>query len=161
MEKEDVLEVEFIPVWDNNFVWKITKQNEDILKIGDFKDSNLNVYSISNYDYIEDNDTLYIKGEDTDYYYNCGVYKFCTLKEKKLIEEKVRLLNEKYAIKILWRAEKEESYYYVSDELIIEKDRDFRTIEDDRKYKNRNYFETEELAEEFCEKIKDVLKNNK
>jgi len=71
------------------------------------------------------------------------------------------LLNEKYAIKSLWRAEREKSYYYVSDELFVETDRDFRAIEDERRYRNKNYFETEELAEEFREKIKEVLKNNR
>lgn len=70
-------------------------------------------------------------------------------------------MNEKYAIKSLWRAEREKSYYYVSDELFVETDRDFRAIEDERRYRNKNYFETEELAEEFRDKIKEVLNNNR
>lgn len=31
MEKEKVLEIEFQPVWDK-WAWKITKQNEELLK---------------------------------------------------------------------------------------------------------------------------------
>lgn len=31
MEKETVLEIEFIPVWDK-WAWKVTKQNEELLK---------------------------------------------------------------------------------------------------------------------------------
>ena len=161
MEIENVLEVEFIPIWDDNFVWKITKQNEDILKIGEFKDSNLNVYSSSNYDYIKDTNTLYIKGEDTDCYYNCGVYKFCTLKEKELIEEKVKLINEWYGIIKKWRAKRQEKYYYINSMLQIDKDLDYGAIDDDTRYKNNNYFKTEKLAEEFRDKLIEVLKDNK
>lgn len=36
MEKENVLEIEFQPVWDK-WAWKITKQNEEILKRNNFK----------------------------------------------------------------------------------------------------------------------------
>ena len=161
MERESVLEVEFIQIWDNKFVWKITKQNEKILKIGEFVDNELNVFSYDRVNYDLYYDILYIKGDNTKVDYELGIYNFCTSEEKKLIEEKVGLLNEKYAIKSLWRAEREKSYYYVSDELFVETDRDFRAIEDDRRYRNKNYFETEELAEEFCKKLKDVLKNNK
>lgn len=160
MEIENVLEVEFIPIWDNNFVWKITKQNEDILKIGDFKDINLNVYSSSNYDYIKDTDTLYIKGEDTNYYYNCGIYKFCTLEEKKLIEKKVRLLNEKYGIVRKWRAVRQERYYFINDMLQVDEDLDYRASDDDIRYYSRNYFKTEVEAKEYVEKIKSILKEN-
>ena len=160
MEKESVLEVEFIQIWDNKFVWKITKQNEKILKIGEFVDNELNVFSYDRVNYDLYYDILYIKGDNTKEDYELGIYNFCTSEEKKLVEEKVGLLNEKYFIKSLWRAEREKSYYYVSDELFVETDRDFRAIEDERRYRNKNYFETEELAEEFCEKIKEVLKNN-
>ena len=96
MEKDDVIEVEFIELWDNHFAWRISYQNEDILKIGEFEDNDLDVYSRNNYDYIKDFDTLYIKGEETNYYCSCGVYKFCTLEEKKLIEDKIKKINEKY-----------------------------------------------------------------
>lgn len=161
MERESVLEVEFIPIWDNNFVWKITKQNEDILKIGEFVDNELNVFSYDRVNYNLGYNILFIKGDYTQEDYKFSVYNFCTLEEKKLIEKKVGLLNEKYAIKSLWRAGREKIYYYISDELFVETDRDFREIIDDRRYRNKNYFETEELAEEFCKKLKDVLKNNK
>lgn len=161
MERESVLEIEFIPIWNNNFVWKITKQNEDILKIGKFVDNDLNIFSYNRVDYDKDHNILYIKGDYTDNDYKLGIYDFCTLEEKKLIEEKVGLLNEKYAIKSLWRAEREKGYYYINDELYIKEDKDYRAFEDDRRYRNKNYFETEELAEEFRDKIKEVLKNNR
>lgn len=160
MEIENVLEVEFIPIWDNNFVWKITKQNEDILKIGEFKDSNLNVYSSSNYDYIKDTNSLYIKGEDTDYYYNCGVYKFCTLKEKKLIEDKIEKINEKYGTKKIWRAKNNEVYYYITNTLTIEYCDDINEYFSNERYRLGNYFRTIEQAEEYVEKIKSILKEN-
>ena len=43
MEKEKVLEIEFKELWDNNFAWKIVKQNEEILKRNNFKDEEFNV----------------------------------------------------------------------------------------------------------------------
>ena len=44
MEKEKVLEIEFQPVWDK-WAWKVTKQNEEILKRNEFIDKELNVES--------------------------------------------------------------------------------------------------------------------
>lgn len=160
MEIENVLEVEFIPIWDNNFVWKITKQNEDILKIGDFKDINLNVYSSSNYDYIKDTDTLYIKGEDTNYYYNCGIYKFCTLREKELIEDKIKKINEKYGIVKRWRADRDRRYYFIDDEFTVRCSIEENLSLDSNRYEIGNYFRTLEQAEEYVEKIKSILKEN-
>ncbi len=160
MEIENVLEVEFIPIWDNNFVWKITKQNEDILKIGDFKDINLNVYSSSNYDYIKDTDTLYIKGEDTNYYYNCGIYKFCTLREKELIEDKIKKINEKYGIVKRWRADRDRRYYFIDDEFTVQCSIEENLSLDSNRYEIGNYFRTLEQAEEYIEKIKSILKEN-
>ncbi len=45
MEKETVLEIEFKELWDNDFAWKIVKQNEEILKRNEFIDKELNVES--------------------------------------------------------------------------------------------------------------------
>lgn len=74
MERESVLEVEFIPIWENNFVWRITKQNEDILEIGKFVDNDLSVFSYDKVDYDLSYDILYIKGDSTKEDYKLGIY---------------------------------------------------------------------------------------
>lgn len=89
------------------------------------------------------------------------MYKFCTLKEKELIEEKVKLINEWYGIIKKWRAKRQEKYYYINSMLQIDKDLDYGAIDDDTRYKNNNYFKTEKLAEEFRDKLIEVLKDNK
>jgi hypothetical protein F3_00887 len=37
MEREDVLEIEFMPVWDR-WAWRITKQDEEVFPRDDFCD---------------------------------------------------------------------------------------------------------------------------
>lgn len=160
MEKENVIEVEFKELWDNNFAWRISYQNEDILKIEEFEDTDLNVYSRSNYDYIKDFDTLYIKGRETNYYCSCGVYKSCTLEEKKSIEDKIKKINEKYGVKKRWRADRDRRYYFLDDEFIVRGSIEENISLDDNIYKLGNYFRTTEQAEKYVEKIKNILKEN-
>mgnify|MGYP000846543020 CR=1 FL=1 len=44
MEKEKVLEIEFMPVWDK-WAWRIIKQNEEVLKRDNFIDEKIEVMS--------------------------------------------------------------------------------------------------------------------
>ena len=94
MEKETVLEIEFMPVWDK-WAWKITKQNVGILKRGRLCDDELNVYSVGLPRYYEKDNKLAIWGKD---YYADNDINICTDKEKALIEQKVKAINEKYGI---------------------------------------------------------------
>ena len=63
MEKEKVLEIQFMPVWDK-WAWRITKQNEEILKRNVFKDEELNVESFETPEFIktENKSILFIRG---------------------------------------------------------------------------------------------------
>lgn len=157
MEIENVLEVEFKELWDNNFAWKITKQNEEILKRGIFEDSIVSVNSTYFPDFYEKEEKLYIKGTSKGMDDKVNI---CTSEEKALIEEKVKAINKKYGIVKKWRAERQERYYYINSMLHIDKDLDYRTVDDDTRYVNNNYFKTKELAEKFQAKIMEVLKNN-
>lgn len=154
MEKENVLEIEFIPIWDNNFVWKIIKQNEDVLKIGEFEDSDLSIVSCSSVDYDKKWNVLYLKGKITEDDYNLGRYNFCTLEEKKLIEKKVKAINEKYGIKKHWRADKHDLYYFLNSLFEIQETVETRNIVDIERYQKGNYFRKKEEAEEYLEYIK-------
>ena len=95
MEKEKVLEIEFMPVWDK-WAWRIIKQNEEILKRNNFKDEELNVESFRSPEFLSLANKLFIKGsaESRDDDIN-----ICNQEEKALIEEKVKAINEKYVIK--------------------------------------------------------------
>lgn len=102
MKKENVLEIEFQPVWDK-WAWKITKQNEEILKRNNFKDEELNVKSFRYPEFFSLANKLFIKGSAKSRDDNISI---CNQEEKALIEEKVKAINEKYGIKKRWRAEK-------------------------------------------------------
>lgn len=151
MVKENVLEVEFIELWNNYFAWKISYQNEEILPLGCFADDELKVYSCINVFYNLDLDELYIKGKMTEEDYKTNNYNFCTLKKKKLIEDKIRKINEKYGIKLRMRVDKDRTYYFIDDEFSV-----FRGIEeytdlDNTRYEIGNYFSTKEEAKEYAE----------
>lgn len=148
MEKENVLEIEFQPVWDK-WAWKITKQNEEILERNNFKDEELNVASSHSPCFEES--FLFVKGVSRCY---DGIINICTSEEKTLIEEKVKTINEKYGIKKRWRAEKESYYYFIDHELEINDKIDCRYKFDNEMYENGNYFQTTEEAEEYAEYMK-------
>ena len=65
MKKESVLEIEFTPVWDK-WAWRIRKQNEEVLKLGNFRDDKLKVMSTSLIDpsFVTLSNYLYLKSSD-------------------------------------------------------------------------------------------------
>lgn len=147
MEKETVLEIEFIPVWDK-WVWKITKQNEEILKKGEFIDEDIKVKSSFRPEFDIDKDILYIRGEDE---LNDSSINFCILEEKVLIERKVKAINEKYGIKKRWRADYENLYYYTVNFSDVFERTELYYYQDNIRYKYGNYFKTKQEAEEYAE----------
>lgn len=152
MEKETVLEIEFKELWDNNFAWKITKQNEEILKRGIFEDSIVVVNSTYFPDFYEKEEKLYIRGTSKNMDDKVII---CTLEEKKLIEEKVKAINEKYGIKKRWRAIDSGWYYYINNSyssIIFAIDHRFE--DDNKRYESGNYFWTEKEASEYAEYMK-------
>ena len=64
-----------------------------------------------------------------------------------------------------WRAEKEESYFHVFIDPVIQMQvihaTDFRCCADEKRYKLGNYFKTKEAAERVAEQIREVFKNSK
>ena len=151
MEKETVLEIEFQPVWDK-WAWRITKQNEDILKKGTFKDKGIGVYSYNYPSYNYYNCTLGIRGNNND---KDNLINLCTEDEKREIEVKVRNINKKYGIPKRWRAENEGRYYYIhSNYSLIVFATDLRFSDDNNRYETGNYFSTEKEAKEYMEYVK-------
>jgi hypothetical protein len=150
MGKENVLEIEFQPVFDK-WAWRITKQNEEILKRNNFKDEELNVESFRSPEFFSLANKLFIKGSAKSRDDNISI---CNQEEKALIEEKVKTINEKYGVKKRWRAEKGSYYYFIDHELEINDKIDCRYKFDNEMYENGNYFQTTEEAEEYAEYIK-------
>ena len=64
-----------------------------------------------------------------------------------------------------WRAEKEESYFHVFIDPVIQMQvihaTDFRCYADEKRYQLGNYFKTEEAAERVVEQIREIFKNSK
>ena len=93
MKKENVLEIEFIPVFDK-WSWRITKQDEKVLKFGCFTDYKIGVASTSMVSptFVKISNFLFLKA----YVLDKGTVNICDDEIKSRIEEKVRAINEKY-----------------------------------------------------------------
>lgn len=93
MEKESVLEIEFVPVL-GKWAWRITKQNEEVLKFGSFTDYEIGVSStlMISPTFVKITNFLFLKAHILDK----GTVNICDDEIKAKIEEKVRVVNEKY-----------------------------------------------------------------
>ena len=148
--REDVLQIEFQPVFDK-WAWRITFQNEDVLKRGEFTDRELNCESCDSPEFL--NGVLFIKGKSEEYDDKINL---CTTKEKTSIEEKVRGINKKYGIKKRWRGKRDEKYYYVdtyNGYVATTSEKGFE--DDDFNHEIGNYFKTLELAEKYLSDLKE------
>ncbi|KYM67125.1 hypothetical protein A2U13_08855 [Fusobacterium necrophorum subsp. funduliforme] len=150
MEKEKVLEIEFIPVWDK-WVWKITKQNENVLKRNMFKDDGIGVFSCLSPQFKSEDNRLFIRGSNKNL---DDKVESCTDKEKTIIEEKVKAINEKYGKQKRWRAEYAKGYFYIRSFGEIYVEVETRDMKDNKHYECGNYFQTHEQAEKALEKVK-------
>lgn len=151
---KDVLKVEFERIFDK-WGMKIVYQDFDILKRGEFNDSDIKVSSKYEIEYYKTNNLLYILGKDTD---EDSKIIFVNNKEKEIIENKVKLINEKYGIKKRWRAKEGDIYFFILNGMfIIGKVREDGTYIHNTRYKLGNYFKTKELAEEKVKEIKELL----
>lgn len=152
VEKEKVLEVGFQDVFDK-VAWRITYQNEDVLKRGEFKDRDIEVRSTGLPIFSEG--TLYILGFHRD----CdNDVQIVSKEQAEIIKQKVNAINEKYGIPKKWRAKKGEVYYYIDSDGTITAKEECGTTTDDGRYKFGNYAKTkEELEFDKLEKIKNIL----
>ncbi|EHO21617.1 hypothetical protein HMPREF9466_00474 [Fusobacterium necrophorum subsp. funduliforme 1_1_36S] len=89
---ETVLEIEFQKIFEK-WAWRITKQDESILKPNYFKDDEIGVYSEGNPDFVRVDNQLFIRGiiAELD-----NIINICTNEEKIIIEKKVKAINKKY-----------------------------------------------------------------
>lgn len=135
MEKESVLEIEFMPVWDK-WAWKVMKNKLDPgFEFEYLKNSNANIIRL-NFGFVIDD--RYLINDS----------------EKEKLEKSIKVINEKYGIKKRWRAEKGSYYYFIDHELEINDKIDCRYKFDNEMYENGNYFQTTEEAKEYAEYMK-------
>lgn len=136
MEKESVLEIEFMPIWDK-WAWKVTKNKLDPgFEFEYLKNSNANIIRL-NFGFVIDD--RYLINDS----------------EKEKLEKSIRSINVKYGIKKRWRAENEGYYYYIhSDYFLTVFAIDHRFTDDNNRYEAGNYFNTGKEAKEYKEYMK-------
>lgn len=151
--REDVLKIEFEKVF-NKWACRIIYQNTNILERKKFKDEDIGVFSIDSFDYNHYSNELFILGNVNE----DNKIIVVNNKERKIIEDKVNLINEKYGIEKRWRAEKG-GHYYSIDLVQFETSKvlEFNTSDDDKRYNKYNYFKTKKQAEIGLEMIKKTL----
>lgn len=149
--KEEVLKIESQEVFDS-VAFRIVYQNEKVLKRGEFKDDKIKVFSGCGIGYY--NNFFYIRGSKKD----SDSEAFVVSKEVfKDIENKVKLINEKYGVEKKWRAEKNGVYFYINFDFSVIKTQECYYDGDVRLYKAHNYFKTREEAELVAEKFRKIL----
>ncbi|WP_433948739.1 hypothetical protein [Fusobacterium necrophorum] len=141
MEKQTVLEIEFIPVWDK-WAWRIKKIE---LEAGEETNEICEVFSTT----IKKIDGVWrIGGNGNPTFYENMLI---TSEAKHVLELIEKGINEKYGKPKRWRAEEGGWYYSVNISGRILRIRDGRTMFDDDNYNFSNYFQTEEQAEKARE----------
>lgn len=160
MKIKNVLEVEYMPIFDDKFIVRIKSQNCDVLKRGEFSDEEIGVESIGGPSFISS--ILLLRGGNHNRDYDYSI-----ISKEKLDEiiNKVELINKKYGIKIRERVGMMERYYYIDYLGDILGTSDFATDIDNTLYKIGNYFATKQEAEDSLiykafQKTKEDLKRN-
>ena len=152
--KEEVLKIESQEVFDN-IAFRIVYQNEEVLNRDVFRDDIIGVMSSGVPCYQVGLNRLYIRSKCVE---KDNKIILVSKEQFKEIENKVKLINEKYGIEKRWRAEKGEMYFYVNYELEVNIIVDDYYNGDNILYKSGNYFKTEEEAELVAIKFREVLK---
>ena len=135
MEKETVLEIEFQPVFDK-WAWRVIKNKlEPGFEFEYLKNSNANIIRVCFEFYVDENYLL-------------------SAFEKEKLEKLIKSINEKYGIPKSWRAGNEESYYLIHTDFSVERDKEYYTVTDNKRYEFGNYLKSREEALEYAEYMK-------
>lgn len=141
MEKQTVLEIEFIPVWDK-WAWRIKKIE---LEAGEETNEICEVFSTT----IKKIDGVWrIGGNGNPTFYENMLI---TSEAKHVLELIEKGINEKYAKTKRWRAGYKERYFYINFFGEIRKNLDGNNAMDRQAYEFGNYFQTREQAEKARE----------
>lgn len=151
--KETVLEVEFVDVFDGYKAWRIVKQDDEIFKRGFFIDKEIEVHSYD-YPFLYQDNTFAIRGTNTE---KDSAPEICTNEQANIIKEKVRLINEKYGRP---KFDAEDEYKKLNEvEFVYGTENYFVRVDDSNKFKIDYWINNKKLgtkyiskedAEEFC-----------
>lgn len=161
--KEDVLEIETQPVFDNWYAWRVKKQNTDVLPYGSYINReneiivNEAISRMSSKDFsIINSYVLFLKtGKKDDYF---GIVHIDSL---DILLRKIEEINELYGVKRRRKPRYGEEFYYISlDSKGFDYFSDFWHDErnDNELFDNGNCFLDKKECIEKLEKIKNILK---
>lgn len=143
MEKEKILEIEFMQVWDK-WAWKFVKNNtKEIIYSSDDKTNTLTIVNGVLFTVINNNKT------------NINEFDMLNDYSKAKLEEFVNEINEKYWIPKRWRANKNSKYYFFGSRMEILSNFELYDTIDNERYKLGNYFESLEEAEKVKRKLQE------
>ncbi|KYL05222.1 hypothetical protein [Fusobacterium necrophorum] len=150
MEKEKVLEIEFIPVWDK-WAWRITKNELFNLhdEVQEYENKPLQLKLKKGYE-----NCIFMYNNVTDKYEEIPNCILLYEHEKGRLKKLVKRINEKYGKPKHWRAKYGERYYYTDYCAYVQFATEHNTTTDNRLYELGNYFQTREQAEKALEKVK-------
>lgn len=135
MEKEKVLEIEFMQVWDK-WAWKFVKNNtKQIIYSSTDKTNTLTIVNGVLFTVINDNKT------------NINEFDMLNDYSKTKLEEFVNEINEKYGIPKRWIADNRNEYYFLGSHMDILSNFEYYDTIDNERYNLGNYFKTKEEAE--------------
>ncbi len=144
MEKETVLEIEFMPVWDK-WAWRITKWTLEVDEVFPFLNNVFRKYGLNFYFHLHILEEPISQDELISDYV------------KKSMEKGIKIINEKYGKSKRGRAGYKERYFYINFVGEIRENLDENNAMDRQAYAFGNYFRTEEQAEKALEKVKKAL----
>ena len=93
---------------------------------------------------------LTLKSDDS-----CKIPHLIENKDIELLEKIVEIINKKFAIKVRWRAENNNIYFFLDSFNEVKYNFEMNDIADNKRYKLGNYFKTEEEAKIISEKFKE------
>ena len=147
MEKEKVLEIEFLKVWDNKWAWRVVKN--DIPYSKELKEIEFNGIKVIN----THKNSLFFLDSFEDGYEQLEDFELILTDEKLEIEKFIGYVNQKYGIPKRWRGKRSDKYFTIFVDSEISETTDNYFPEDQRRYELGNYFKTLEEAEKVKEEL--------
>ena len=142
MEKEKVLEIEFVKVWDN-WAWRIVKN--EIPFSDKFKEIEFNNIKMKE----NRTETIFIYDCVFDKFENIEDYILIDDQEKSDLEKFIDYINKKYRKR--WRAEQNKGYFYIYSNGLVDETMERYINMDNQRYNLGNYFQTEEEAQKVID----------
>lgn len=147
MEKEKVLEIEFLKVWDNKWAWRVVKN--DIPYSKELKEIEFNGIKVIN----THKNSLFFLDSFEDGYEQLEDFELILTDEKLEIEKFIGYVNQKYGIPKRWRGKRSDKYFTIFGDSEISETTDNYFPEDQRRYEWGNYFKTLEEAEKVKKEL--------